>query len=818
MARDPKRLRKAYEFKIGKDRADKLSDEQINLLSKYYNSLSESEQRDIDANVFQGRSNELFEMADAFASESQGSVATAPAEPPPPSKPGGALAIYSGKAETDLVDEEIDERILRLLGLEEVFDIDYATYLSLLKEKMAAARMTQQQLSTEESELVTNEFKRVKGKVGRFKLKKKVINIDPGVPSVKIKPVKLLKPAKLQKEAPTEEAQVTEKKGGKKGQESISKYLEEIIPIVKSIKKILEAQSKSTQNIRNIERQRLEKERRSDKESELEKKKKSSGFLKKLKSLAPQLGIFDAIKRFVLNVLLGKAVLGFLSWMSDPENKRKLDNFGKFIGDWWPALTAAFVLFATPLGAFIRGTVGLIGKFTMFILTKAIPKLLKFAARNPLIAAGLVAGGAALGAYLWNKNEEDKQVKKESEKRNVPEETVRREIDQERDAIVSAIGDAFDGLGGGFALSGGGQLPNLGTDTVPAMLTPGEFVMSKPAVDKIGVNNLMGLNAAGGGTNKPKFIDGITYAAGGGPIGSAMHHLQDDEGLSSLTRGRNDFIKPGGTSVVSGTKWSSITPQTPIHAYNTGVSGDRATIGWGSTFYDSILSGRKPVRPGDQVTKAEADNILKVNLMSLQNTYKSRIPLWKNMSDKQKAGLLVFGYNAPQAPIGAYPSLTRALQTGDMVSAAKNIQRDGPNAARIALERGLLLSGPKDLTKVQPPKKQTPAAVKPVGPKGLVQSLTDTQGLSGIYMRPINKIFGNQSSAVPSLDKNVNQLVPGPPQTGNSKMITLPPIAQSVGGDTQIPQSNTTEPSFPTRSSFGILSRSKKLETYGVIG
>jgi hypothetical protein len=72
MARDPKRLRKAYEFKIGKDRADKLSDEQINLLSKYYNSLSESEQRDIDAKVFQGRSNELFEMADAFASESQG--------------------------------------------------------------------------------------------------------------------------------------------------------------------------------------------------------------------------------------------------------------------------------------------------------------------------------------------------------------------------------------------------------------------------------------------------------------------------------------------------------------------------------------------------------------------------------------------------------------------------------------------------------------------------------------------------------------------------------------------------------------------------
>lgn len=34
---------------------------------------------------------------------------------------------------------------------------------------------------------------------------------------------------------------------------------------------------------------------------------------------------------------------------------------------------------------------------------------------------------------------------------------------------------------------------------------------------------------------------------------------------------------------------------------------------------------------------------------------------------------------------------------------------------------------------------------EPAGPKGLVESLTDTEGLSGIYMNPINKIFGDQS-------------------------------------------------------------------------
>ena len=50
----------------------------------------------------------------------------------------------------------------------------------------------------------------------------------------------------------------------------------------------------------------------------------------------------------------------------------------------------------------------------------------------------------------------------------------------------------------------GGKVPGSGnTDTVPAMLTPGEVVMSKPAVDKIGADKLLAMNAEGGGTNKP---------------------------------------------------------------------------------------------------------------------------------------------------------------------------------------------------------------------------------------------------------------------------------------------------------------------------
>tara|TARA_B100000700_G_scaffold107701_1_gene121496 strand:+ start:156 stop:1880 length:1725 start_codon:yes stop_codon:yes gene_type:complete len=61
----------------------------------------------------------------------------------------------------------------------------------------------------------------------------------------------------------------------------------------------------------------------------------------------------------------------------------------------------------------------------------------------------------------------------------------------------------------------GGKVPGSGDkDTVPAMLTPGEFVMSKGAVDKIGVDNLMDMNKEGGGTNKPTMMK----FAGGGSV------------------------------------------------------------------------------------------------------------------------------------------------------------------------------------------------------------------------------------------------------------------------------------------------------------
>ena len=100
----------------------------------------------------------------------------------------------------------------------------------------------------------------------------------------------------------------------------------------------------------------------------------------------------------------------------------------------------------------------------------------------------------------------------------------------EGDSILG-LSPSYSGLMG---YNKGGKVPGSGTgDIVPAMLTPGEFVMSKGAVDQIGADKLMEMNAAGGGTNKPKLMK----FAGGGMV----------PGIDAPSgRGRNVVVIGGG--------------------------------------------------------------------------------------------------------------------------------------------------------------------------------------------------------------------------------------------------------------------------------
>jgi hypothetical protein len=78
------------------------------------------------------------------------------------------------------------------------------------------------------------------------------------------------------------------------------------------------------------------------------------------------------------------------------------------------------------------------------------------------------------------------------------------------DAALSIPAGGFSTGGRVQYRAGGGSIfKPKGTDTVPAMLTPGEFVIKKSAVDKIGAGNLAALNNGGG----------PIYRAKGGPVG-----------------------------------------------------------------------------------------------------------------------------------------------------------------------------------------------------------------------------------------------------------------------------------------------------------
>ena len=93
---------------------------------------------------------------------------------------------------------------------------------------------------------------------------------------------------------------------------------------------------------------------------------------------------------------------------------------------------------------------------------------------------------------------------------------------------------------GGEVKDNDNDTSNNNKDSVPAMLTPGEFVVTKDAVDKVGVDTLKGLNASVGATNKPTLMEGTTDSVLGsasiefagfnkGPIEKTMR--MTDEGL-----------------------------------------------------------------------------------------------------------------------------------------------------------------------------------------------------------------------------------------------------------------------------------------------
>jgi len=187
---------------------------------------------------------------------------------------------------------------------------------------------------------------------------------------------------------------------------------------------------------------------------------------------------------------------------------------------------------------------------------RPIPKLLTLIAKNPFAALAIAGGIGAYAATQQNKERRDEFAETDSSIVK-PEETAETgkgpgplQLQQEQIG-QQGLGLGFSGggivrlpafAGGGFnfknmmgGVFGSGKSQEMFSgfvngpggpkgDKVPAMLSDGEFVMSAGAVQKYGVDTLESMNAAGGGTNKPKVVSGTTYAAGGGYVGEKPKH------------------------------------------------------------------------------------------------------------------------------------------------------------------------------------------------------------------------------------------------------------------------------------------------------
>jgi hypothetical protein len=459
--------------------------------------------------------------------------------------PSGALTLYEGTKEEDLVNEEIDERILKILGIQDIFDIDYGTYLSLLKEKLVTISMGDKKIPREEQILLQDEFKRVKGKVGRFKVRSKKINADN---------IGTTGPIRVSKQQYFLAGKVSVPDVSKESANigsSIKKDIEAIKNSIISIASLLASQNKLIQKDAENQRKIGENLKRGKREEDLEKRDNK---LKTLASkvLAPFQSILDKIINFIVWTLLGRLMVKFIDWISDKKNKKKIDTLVRFIGDWWPALLGAFLLFATPLGGFVRSIIGTVTKLTFKLSKFAIPKLLNFVKANPVTAA-LIGGSIAAGVGAYASTQQVDKTRKENKKSDpstvLPQETAKTgkgpgaaQLSQEQiqsrgfnmfrgGGLIPKFGDyqkptpikniGFES-GGTITDDTGVRIAGAGKDTQLIAAQPGEIVISKPAVDKYGANFFLGLNKSGGGTNVPKMVNNIQLAAGGGMVGALV--------------------------------------------------------------------------------------------------------------------------------------------------------------------------------------------------------------------------------------------------------------------------------------------------------
>ena len=263
----------------------------------------------------------------------------------------------------------------------------------------------------------------------------------------------------------------------------------DIIDIKKTISTIvetLEEQEKLEIKLFNESRRQLENQRRKEKEKNLEKfGGRMRSFIKSTadRIIQPVKNIFLQIIQFFVTLFFGRLIIKFLNFLSDPKNLNIVLGIADFIENNFGLIT----------GGIIAG----IGALALFaVKLGGISTILRIATGLNL-GGGLISRGIGMRGMAMSKA------------------NIGRSVSVTGNYAGAPIGSRFlnKPTSGGFKFNKGGLVPGTGnTDSVPAMLTPGEVVISKPAVERIGAINLLNLNREAGKTNRPKIRSGRFYA------------------------------------------------------------------------------------------------------------------------------------------------------------------------------------------------------------------------------------------------------------------------------------------------------------------
>jgi len=335
------------------------------------------------------------------------------------------------------------------------------------------------------------------------------------------------------------------------GSGDMSSSLMKISNDVNIIKGIVESQENLEKDKMEDTREAREKKKRSMAENLMEGGKKMydkvAGTFGKV--LKPAEGIFSKIFKFLKLFILGSGLMMLLNWMGNPENSKKIQSLFRFLKDFWPVIAAGVIALMGPIPSFIAAIALAFG---------FVPKIIDF----------------VKSIFGLNKDV-DKEVKNnEKELKDEDTTTVTTETrgpttafaeDKEGNEItdLDERKRISDEAREAMPMNKGGEVPGQGDkDTVPAMLTPGEFVLTKDAVKKYGTDTLYGMNAAAGGVGKsndvPRGPSGkpmkkkSTDVPSGKPIKkkSTVQTMMDNGGLNTI----NNISKAMSNSNVTNNK------------------------------------------------------------------------------------------------------------------------------------------------------------------------------------------------------------------------------------------------------------------------